>query len=315
MNKRVLVTGSEGFVGRTLVRYLHDHGYEVLGCDLNVPDASDRFACDISDFNAVEKLFEWVGSVDWIFHLAAITFVPDAMQTPAHVMAVNLNGTIHLLDTVRRCCPQARFIFAGSSEAYGVPQTLPIEESHSLVPVNPYAISKAAADHYCAYVHRIYGQDVVRLRLFNHSGPGQSDQFVLSSLARQLAVLENDSQEGHTRILRTGNLASRRDFLHVNDVVRAYLAVAERGQSGEAYNVCSGVPHSIHEAVDVLSNRCRVAIKIESEPARQRTFDIPEIFGCHRKLTTDTGWEPSILFPKLLDDLLAHWRKTFSGNK
>ena len=232
MSKRVLVTGSEGFVGRKLVSALQDRGHEVFGCDLRVPDAPARRACDISNFDSVEALFEWVESVDWIFHLAAITFVPEAAQTPAHVMAVNLNGTIHLLDMARRRCPNARFIFAGSSEAYGIPQTLPIDESHPLVPGNPYAISKAAADAYCAYVHRVHGQDVVRLRLFNHSGPGQNDQFVLSSFARQMALLERRSEEGHTSVLRTGNLESSRDFLHVDDVIRAYLAVAERGRSG-----------------------------------------------------------------------------------
>ena len=315
MSKRILVTGSEGFVGRTLVHALQVGGYEVFGCDLRVPDAPDRRACDISNLDSVEALFDWVERVDWIFHLAAITFVPEAAQTPAHVMAVNLNGTIHLLDTVRRRCPQARFIFAGSSEAYGVPQTLPIDESHPLVPVNPYAISKTAADHYCSYVHKVHGQDVIRLRLFNHSGPGQSDRFVLSSIARQLAVLETRSQEGHVPVLHTGNLEPKRDFLHVDDVIRAYLAVAERGRSGEAYNVCSGVSYRIREALDELSRQCRVKIAIESEPARQRTFDIPEVLGCHHKLTVDTGWEPVIPFTQLLEDLLKYWRETLSRNE
>ena len=173
-------------------------------------------------------------------------------------------------------------------------------------PKNPYAISKAAADHYCGFLHEAGALDVVRVRPFNHAGAGQPDVFVLSNFARQVAGIESGRL---APVLRVGNLDARRDFSHVSDVVRAYEAIALQGEAGEVYNVCSGQAPRIHDAVDKLLQLCRVAIRVEPDPSRLRTVDVSEVRGSHEKLKARTGWQPELSFERVLLDLLNHWRQ------
>ena len=306
MSHRVLVTGSEGFVGRQLCGYLTAQGYEVRGCDVLVPpeDAARR-VCNVQHLEEVEKLLAWCGPADFVVHLAAITFVPEAGRDPAGVMDINLSGTIHLAEAVRTHWPDARFLFVSSSEIYGPPASLPITEGHAVNPQNPYAISKAAADQYCRYAHKQLGLDAVVLRPFNHSGPGQSDRFALSSFARQIAAMERGEGEA---LLRVGNLNVKRDFTHVHDILRAYEAAMHGGVAGEAYNLCSGLAHSLQAAVEELLRLAHVDAAIEPDAERVRETDTPEVYGSHAKFHEATGWEPKLSFGQLLADLLDYWR-------
>ncbi len=263
------------------------------------------FGCDISDDAQVDALVRWAGPVTHVFHLAAVTFIPSSQAYPARTMDINLNGTIRLAETVRKRTPDARFLYIGSAAVYGIPRAIPIDEGHPLQPNEPYAISKAAADAYCEYLFRNYGMDAIRLRPFNHSGPGQSPQFVLSNFARQFARIEKGLAEP---VLRVGNLDVARDFLHVNDVVRAYEAIALHGQAGEAYNVCSGDSWTIGSALESLQKLVKFDVQIEVDPERLRRVDIPEVRGSREKLSTATGWEPKATFETMLKDLLDYWR-------
>jgi GDP-4-dehydro-6-deoxy-D-mannose reductase len=303
MSRRALITGATGFVGRILTAHLAERGWDTVGW--GYPPGPDALPCDLSDRDQVRAAFAQSGQVTHVFHLAALTFVPDALRAPAAAMRVNYEGTVNLAETLCAESPESRLIYVGSAEVYGPPQSLPVTEDHPLRPANPYAISKAAADHYCAYLTRSGALDVVRMRPFNHSGPGQSDQFVLSSFARQVAEIEAGH---HESILRVGNLASARDFLHVNDVVRAYERAALQGRTGEAYNICSGRAWRIQEALDILLRLSRVPITVFEDPERLRPVDVPEVYGSHAKLTTDTGWTPALPFEQLLEELLDAWR-------
>jgi GDP-4-dehydro-6-deoxy-D-mannose reductase len=306
MTRRALVTGAEGFVGGHLRRRLADAGYEVLsGVGIDDNSVPNRRHFDLCDPSSVNDLVKWASPVDVVVHLAAITFVPDAARSPERVLDVNLLGTVRLLDAVQRHAPNARMLFVGSSEAYGPPQALPTTESHPLAPANPYAISKAAADEYCGYLHQATQLDVIRARPFNHSGPGQADSFVLSSFARQIAEMEMGTRDP---VLHVGNLDVARDFSHVTDVVDAYLALVESGRTGEAYNICSGEAVTLRGILDRLTTRTDVEIETRVDPARLRKIDIPEIRGSHEKLTADTGWNPQRTLDCLLDDLLTYWR-------
>ena len=306
MSYRVLVTGSEGFVGRHLCAYLAAQGYEVRGCDVAVPpEHPERRACNVQHKEEAEGLIDWCGTADYVIHLAAISFVPEAGRDPARVMAVNLSGTIHLADAVRAAWPDARFLFVSSSEVYGPPASLPVTEAHAINPQNPYAISKAAADAFCRYAHRQNGLDTIVMRPFNHSGPGQSDRFALSSFARQIAEMESGNAE---RILRVGNLGVKRDFMHIHDVVRAYECALCAGAAGEAYNLCSGIGHSWQGAVEELIHIAAVDVGIEIDPARMRPADVPELAGSFEKFHAATGWEPKLGFGQMLADLLDYWR-------
>lgn len=312
MSGRALVTGAGGFVGRVLCRYLERQGWDVLGAVMSDRDTSkNSTVCDITRPDEVERLFEWARDITHVFHLAAITFVPDAQRDPLHAMKVNVEGTVHLLQALEANAAHACFVYIGSSEVYGPPVRLPIDETHPLNPVNPYSISKAAADHFCAYFQRSTDVDVVRLRPFNHSGPGQSAEFVLSSFARQVARIEAGLD---APVLRVGNLEAARDFSHVNDVVRAYELAALEGVPGEAYNVCSGESHRIHDAVDILLRHASVDIEVEVDPARLRPVDVPETYGSYAKLANATGWRPQIDFETLVTELLTYWRSQLELN-
>ncbi len=303
MNKRALVTGASGFAGKTLCARLEAQGWEVHGC--GYPPCDEVAPCDVSDREQVRNTLDAVGGLTHVFHLAALTFVPDGNRDPVKAMRVNLEGTVNLATALRDGGAQARLIFVGSAEAYGAPKFLPMTEAHPLEPVNPYAISKAAADHYCAFLSRSSKMEIVRLRPFNHSGPGQSDQFVLSSFARQIAAIEAGAAPPRIHV---GNLEAKRDFMHVGDVVRAYELAALEAEPGEAYNLCSGAAQSIQDALDALLAMGGVDIEIVKDPQRMRPADAPEIVGSHGKFTAATGWQPEIPFETLLRELLEYWR-------
>ena len=306
MSRVALITGANGFVGRILAKYLREREWLVREAVLpGQPEGPSCFACEITDIAQVRKLVSRTDGLTHVFHLAAITFVPSSSSDPAHTMQVNVQGTINLLECTRVLHPRARFVFVGSAAVYGSPRSTPVTEEHRLAPREPYAISKTAADQYCEYVHRAHKSNVVRMRPFNHSGAGQSDQFVLSNFARQIARIERGDIPP---VVHVGNIDAARDFLHVDDVIRAYELAALKGTAGEAYNVSSGTGRTIREALTTLLARANVPIEIREDPARMRPVDIPEIAGSSDKLRSHTGWTPELPFERILDDLLAYWR-------
>jgi GDP-4-dehydro-6-deoxy-D-mannose reductase len=307
MSKRVLITGANGFVGGHLCGHLAEHDYEVV-CGIA---GAHTLPCPTKDFSlsetaSIESLVEWAGNVDYVVHLAAIAFVPDAAKSPAGVLDVNLIGTVRLIDALQRHAPKARVLYIGSGEAYGKPEALPLTEEHPLNPANPYAISKAAADHYCAYAAKAAGAPIIRARPFNHSGPGQADAFALPSFARQIAEMELGKRSPQ---LKVGNLQAVRDFTHVSDVVRAYRLLLERGRVGEAYNICSGKGHSIQSVLDGLIRLAKTPVEVRVDPERLRPSDVPEVRGSCAKLTADTGWTPVIPIDWIVRDVLNDWRQ------
>lgn len=308
MKKRALITGINGFVGSYLAQHLREEGWEVFGLGI-IPD-DGVIPCDITDRAQVDRVLEDTAPVSHVFHLAAQTFVPAANEHPQDTMAINYGGTVNLLQSLASTSPETRFVYISSADAYGPPQYLPMDERHPLNPPNAYAISKAAADHYCAFFTKASDVPVIRMRPFNHSGPGQSDQFVLPSFARQIADIELGKQPP---VIKVGNLDAARDFLHVHDVVRAYALAAQHAENGAVFNVCSGSPFRIQEALDALLAKAKVSITVEPDPARMRPTDVPEVRGDASTLHQATGWEAKYRFEDLLDDLLEYWRKQCDG--
>jgi GDP-4-dehydro-6-deoxy-D-mannose reductase len=196
-----------------------------------------------------------------------------------------------------------RFVFISSAEVYGVqpPEAMPLLETTLANPVNPYAASKAAAEAIVLGEARSFGVDVVIARAFNHIGPGQNDRFVVPAFANQLAAIAR----GGEPIMHVGNLDARRDFLDVRDVVDAYVAIAERGESGEAYNVASGSAVSIREILGELIRIAHVPVEVRDDPARMRPSDVPIVYGSSEKLRARTGWEPRIPLRRSLQDVYA----------
>ena len=294
-----LVTGAAGFVGRRLVPRLEGAGWEVTAHDREL---------DVSDAVAVEALVERLRP-GLIVHLAAVTSVPESRSTPGHTFAVNYLGTHSVLEAALRAAPEARVLLVGTSDAYGSapPGSPPFTESAPLVPGSPYACTKAAADLLgAAYQER--GLDVVRTRSFNHSGPGQSDTFVLPSFARQAVEIAAGLREP---LLRVGNLDSRRDFLDVDDVIEAYLALVDPAVPSGAYNVASGEGQRVGDALDAILGLAGVRAEIQVDPERLRPTDLA--VGDATRLRQATGWAPRVTFQEMLARVVEDWQGRVSA--
>jgi GDP-4-dehydro-6-deoxy-D-mannose reductase len=240
-----------------------------------------------------------------IFHLAAHASVARASEDPRGVLVGNIEMTLNLLEAVRLEAPQAQVLHASSGEVYGKPARLPLDEDAPLRPQNPYATSKAACDLLAAQYADAQHLRVVRARAFNHAGPGQSDEYVVGTLTRQVA--EAEARGDGEALLRTGNPDSKRDFTDVRDIVRAYAAAAPL-RSG-AFNVCSGRAVSVRELLELLQAVARVPLRHELDPKRMRAHDVPEVRGSSQALHEATGWRPEIPLERTVADALDHWRR------
>jgi GDP-4-dehydro-6-deoxy-D-mannose reductase len=291
---KALITGGAGFVGRSLRAHLEASGDTVTTTDRSAggPDITDR--------DGLMRFWTDVRA-DVVYHLAAQSHVPTSWTDPIGTLRVNVEGTQNVLDASRES-GATRVIVVTSAEVYGkvTPDQLPIDEETPLRPVTPYAASKVAADAVSLQAHLGHGQDVIRLRAFNHIGPGQSDQFVAAGLAGRIAQAE---ASGGTEIA-VGNLSPRRDFTDVRDIVRAYRLIAERGTAGEVYNVCTGTDRSIAELSNGLLALTTHTIEPVADPELQRAVDVPVVRGDSSKLRKDTGWAPAIEFTTSLQDIL-----------
>jgi GDP-4-dehydro-6-deoxy-D-mannose reductase len=315
--KRVLITGTTGFVGSHLAEFaLSLGGAEVFGIKRvrsrteHVEHILDRITwveCDLRDCGSVERMLQEVRP-HWIFHLAAHSFVPSSWTAPEECFMTNVLGQLHLFQSVRHASIDPRILVAGSSEEYGLvlDGELPIRETNPLRPLSPYAVSKVAQDLLAYQYFRSYGLKVVRTRAFNHTGPRRGDLFVTSNFAKQIARIERGLQPPSVRV---GNLDAIRDFTDVRDMVRAYWLALENGEAGEVYNICSGVGHSIRQVLEILRGLSDIDIAAIPDPARMRPSDVPVLLGDNAKFHAVTGWTPKIEMGQTLADLLDYWRE------
>ena len=309
----VLVTGIGGFAGPPVAHALLAKGHAVEGV-LRAPLERPRLAGLPLTLHALDLLDrERLRAVlaerrpDAVLHLAGLSFAPAAERDPEAAYRANLGGTLAVLAAVRSAAPRARVLAVTSAEVYGAVAAaeLPITEDIPLRPLTVYGASKAAADLAAAQCGRAYGLDVVRARPFNQTGAGQDAAFVCAALARQLARIEVGCQEP---VVCAGNLDPVRDFSDVRDVAAGYVALLERGRSGEVYNLCSGTGCSIAEVVAILRAHARVAVRVTSDPALRRALDVPRVVGSHARATRDTGWEPRFAWSETLAAVLEDWR-------
>jgi GDP-4-dehydro-6-deoxy-D-mannose reductase len=220
--------------------------------------------------------------------------------------------TLHLLEAVRDEAPDAAVVVVGSSELYGPPASLPVDESAPLRPQNPYAVSKASADLLAGFFADAHGLRILRPRAFNHAGPGQEPIYAIASFARQLAAGLERGEEP-VRIV-TGNPDARRDYTDVRDVVRAYRALADGAEPG-VYNVCSGRPASAAELVAALGSAAGVEVEHVVDPQLRRAHEVMEVRGDFAKLRAATGWEPEIPLVRTLADTVAWWREEIRAGR
>lgn len=312
--RRILVTGATGFAGSHLIDHLLTlSDYEIHGttrkssADTSFPDSVILHSVDLENKDAVRHLIQTIRPTE-VYHLAAQASVPLSIKNPAGTFHANIDSQINLFESLRdEGLDETKILLVSSAEVYGYikPEDLPINENTPHRPANPYAVSKIAQDYLGFQYHLSYKMPIVRVRPFNHAGPGQAPIFVMADFAKQVAEIEKGKKEP---LMRVGNMAAKRDFTDVRDMVRLYPLLLQKGQPGEVYNAGSGSSHSAQEILDLLFSLSKVSIKVESDPSKMRPSDTPEIVADITKVKSEIGWEPTIPFEQTVKDTLEYFR-------
>ena len=327
-SQRIFITGATGFVGRHLVSRLNERGAsaEIFGSCFPERPESCADLCrvqpnvrlvhlDLRDADAVDKAVASIRPAR-IYHLAALSQVRLSWEKRAETFDTNLRGTFNLYESALRHTPRARILFVSSSDVYGflTPLRRPCRERDRGGVVSPYAFTKVSGELLGEFYALRERLPIIAARPFPHTGPGQTADFVCSDWARQIALIEkykahDDAPASSAKpVIRVGNLALRRDYSDVRDVVHAYAMLMAKGKAGEVYNVCSGRAVSLEWILKKLLSYSRRKIAYAVDPTRIRKVDIPYLAGANGKLREATGWTPRVPLDQTLRDILDYWR-------
>jgi len=314
--KVALITGVTGFAGSHLCELLFKENVEVHGIQRwrskseNIEHIKDKINLHEADLLDAHSLYKVIDEVrpNYIFHLAAQSYVQSSWASPANTLEVNIIGSVHLFEAVIKSGLDITIQIACSSEEYGkvLPNELPIKETNPLRPLSPYAVSKLAMDYLGYQYYESYGLKIIRTRGFNHTGPRRGDVFAESTFAKQIAEIEQGKKDP---VVLVGNLEAVRDYTDVRDMVRAYYLAVQKCQPGEVYNIASGRGWKISEVLNLLLSMSKVKIKIVRDEERMRPSDVEVLIGDASKFYKQTGWRPQIPFTKTMEDLLNYWRE------
>ncbi len=315
--EKYLITGFSGFVSRHFLEFLEARGTHasVMGIDIHAPGFDIRrfrhIKCSfenldlMDDKRAQEVIFRF--QPNCILHLASYSSVMYSWKNPSWSFQNNTNIFLNLLEIVRLLNLDVRILSIGSSEEYGnvSDKELPLREDQPVRPVSPYAVARVSQEMLSRVYVDGYGMDVVITRSFNHLGPGQSEVFVVSSFAKQVA--EASKKGLPTLSMRTGDLNIVRDFTDVRDVVKAYHLLLSKGKKGEVYNVCSGRGISLADILSLMAQKRNIEITRTTDPKLVRPSDNRAIVGSNQKISAEVGWRPEISLDRSLDDILDDW--------
>lgn len=313
MNK-ILVTGAGGFVGTYLIKELQKNSDNEIFAAVykSTSDVSKLLPPDhilegdLTNYQVAEAHVK-ASMPDFIYHLAAISIVHSSVENALSVMQSNTAISYNMLEAMRAMTPKARFIAICSANEYGAldPKNIPTNELSPLRPLNPYAVSKVTQEMLALQAHYAYGLDVVVLRPFNHTGVGQTTDFVIPRLAETFVKIEKNQIPP---VVEVGNLDSIRDFTDVADVVRAYVLAGEMGMPGEIYNIGSGVGHTIRQIVEMFENISTVRVTVRESEAISRRADVPVLVADITKFKELTGFFPTISLERSISDILEYYR-------
>ncbi len=311
-----LITGAGGFVGGHLLTYLSQTSNPILHGTV-LSEAEKRpalislcpklWTIDLRDPAAVRDMLTQI-QPDQIFHLAGQAYVPQSFADPWDTLETNIRGTLNLLQTIVDLRLSTRVLIVGSAEIYGAvrPEHLPTTEDTPLAPSSPYSVSKVGQDMLGLQYALAYQVHTVRMRPFNHIGPGQNNRFSVSNWAMQIAEAELGQREPAVMV---GNLEAARDFTDVRDIVRAYVLALTHGIPGDVFNVCSGKANTMQVILDMLVSMSKVPIEVRVDEDRFRPVEIPMLIGDYRRLYERSGWQPQISLEQSLHDVLEDWRQ------
>jgi GDP-4-dehydro-6-deoxy-D-mannose reductase len=317
--KSILITGISGFVGGHFTQFLLNNStdYIIHGVSRSKPAwdfipnrnqvlrSITFYQCDLLDSTKIHAL---IGDIqpDYILHLASFSSVAQSWREPLASFLNNTNAFLNIVESVRIHRLNTKILSVGSSEEYGIVKenNLPLTENKYLAPANPYAVARVSEEHLAQIYGKGYNLNICCTRSFNHIGPGQSDQFVVSSIAKQFARIALKHEKP---VIKIGEGSIIRDFVDVEDVILAYTAILESGVTGEVYNVCSGKGYSIHDIVNTLSELTKIPITVEQNTDLLRPIDNPVLIGSYKKLQNDTGWKPQVPIEKSLEKIYNYW--------
>ena len=316
---KILITGFTGFVSVHFLNLLNETepGSEVLGIDKNPPDF------DLKNYPSINITFRDIDLLnrqmvnetliafkpEYILHLASVSSVAQSWHTPLDSFVNNTNIFLNLVEQVRINKIRCRILSVGSSEEYGEvsENELPLTEENILKPLSPYAVARVSQEMLSKIYADGFGLDIIITRSFNHIGPGQKENFVISSFARQLVQFTGKNETNHTLI--TGNTSITRDFVDVRDVVKAYYLLLKKGRKGEVYNICSGKGIILKEIIFKMSVILTLMIEIKVNPDLIRPNENKRIIGSFDKLHRELGWQPEITLDRSLEDIIEYWKQ------
>lgn len=312
--KKVLITGASGFVGLHLIAHLlKENNLQIFATYLNEFSEQEKLKnlvkfikIDLNRESEIENLIK-SSEPDYVYHLAALSSASSSFDNPKETLINNILVEVNLLEAIRRNGLKPKILIVSSAEVYGHvdPKDLPIDEETELRPTSPYAVSKIAQDFLGLQYYLSYDIGSIRVRPFNHIGPGQSPNFVVPAFCKKIVEIEKGKRE---KVLTVGNLESRRDFTDVRDVVKAYALLMGRGKEGDVYNIGSGKSHKISDILDSLLSLTDEKIKIVQDQSLLRASDDPDLVCDFTKIKEKTGWSPTIPLTQTLKDTLDYWR-------
>ena len=314
---RILITGITGMVGSHMADYIlakhpsvEVHGLVRWRSPLeNIQHIHSKISlhqAELRDLNSLVILLKKI-EPDWVFHLAAQSYVRSSFDAPVDTLQTNIIGTTNLLDAVRITGLDSKIHICSSSEVYGqvTEAEIPIRETNPFRPASPYAVSKVGEDMIALQYYLSYGIKTMRTRMFTHTGPRRGDVFAESAFAKQIAEIEAGVRENPMRV---GNLNSIRTFADVRDAVRAYWLLLEKCPPGEVYNIGGNRTMTVGQMLDILKSMANCKIEHEVDPALLRPSDVTLQIPDTSKFQAATGWKPEITLEETLKDLLIYHR-------
>lgn len=302
---KILITGAAGFVGGHLVKELLQNNHEVVAAVNNNEGQIEGVTTVLADLSNAAEVNERIDftTVNAVIHLAGLAAVGPSFAEPLKYITVNAGIEISLYEACLKQNAKPKFLVISSGSLYDQTAPLPLTEQSPLLASSPYAVSKIAQEELARYYGR-RGFEYVIARPFNHIGPGQNPGFIVPDITQQLVAVE----KGEAAQIMVGNLDAKRDYTDVRDICRAYRLLVEKGINGQVYNICSGKSVSGNDILQKLLSISGVTAQVTPDPAKMRPADTPDIFGDISKITTDTGWQPSIALETTLSDVVADWR-------